>query len=491
MKKFLFVFVLAVVFVAIVPLDVWAENTPDTTVQTSCRVYEDNIETLREFWKDKCWYCPFFGLLLGTAQTVGHSVFDALVSTGYLTNLMGAGFLLWIAYKVFILVGGMASNQADKVGPEFIKDMIYGLFRLAVAYILLRSGIEFLWDLLVNTIAKIGLDIAQIIVHAGDTGNVLGAPPAIGATTWTASSGSGIVCNVTGQARGFAALECNFMYVMYAINYSASRLFSDGWGIKGYALANAGLWCVIPQFIPLLISLVYMFLGLYIWFTVPFKMIDAVFQLIVMAVILPLLVVAWVFPYTRQFAAKGLQMLIAAIGVFITVAIVIAIVAALLNSLLGNMQVTTISALMEGMMKGAGGADGVDTGTAKTLLSFLGVAFFGYKAFGSITDLSNTIFGPVVGAGGQQIERIATGAVMGGALGATTNIGGAIENTIRRVTGLPPRTNTDTPLSGVPPVTPTPTGADAAPRVADTIMNVSDSTIVTPPVDTYRDGGTG
>ncbi len=67
-----------------------------------------------------------------------------------------------------------------------------------------------------------------------------------------------------------------------------------------------------------------------------FKLIDACFRLGVMLVLLPLLIVAWVFPPTAEFTKKGFQMLIHIMMVFISLAIVLSLALALVEIAFGG-----------------------------------------------------------------------------------------------------------------------------------------------------------
>lgn len=90
-------------------------------------------------------------------------------------------------------------------------------------------------------------------------------------------------------------------------------------------------------------SLKMLFTGVVIWLVCfllsllfVFKLIDVCFRLGILLVLLPLLIVAWVFPPTVEFTKKGFQLLLHVMMVFISMAIVLSLAIALVEIAFGG-----------------------------------------------------------------------------------------------------------------------------------------------------------
>jgi hypothetical protein len=178
------------------------------------------------------------------------------------------------------------------------------------------------------------------------------------------------------------------MSVLMAFNAAIMGMIANGVILVKHAFASGMLPCVIPAFDPLIGGLVLILFGMALLLRVPLRLVDAIFQLFVIAVLLPILVVAWVFPYGKNYAKKGLDMLIGVLGMFITMAVMIAIVTVILKELAGGAEkISTAKDL----------ADAFSWNSVKEgmlgLLTWVGTLWFCYVGFGSVTDYAETLFG--------------------------------------------------------------------------------------------------
>ncbi|MBR7158659.1 MAG: hypothetical protein IKD08_03135 [Alphaproteobacteria bacterium] len=100
-------------------------------------------------------------------------------------------------------------------------------------------------------------------------------------------------------------------------------------------------------------SLKMLFTGVVIWLVCflltllfVFKLIDACFRLGFLLVLLPMLIVAWVFPPTIEFAKKGFYLLLHVVMVFISMAIVLSLAIALVEIAFGGNSETISSSTL-------------------------------------------------------------------------------------------------------------------------------------------------
>jgi hypothetical protein len=98
---------------------------------------------------------------------------------------------------------------------------------------------------------------------------------------------------------------------------------------------------------------------------------------------LPVMIVAWVFPYSRQYTQKAFNMLIGVLGTFITMAVMIAIISGVLGVMFADVKdVTTSEAL----------ANVLNWETPEKMFGWVGTLLFCYMGFGAVNDLAATLF---------------------------------------------------------------------------------------------------
>lgn len=255
---------------------------------------------------DKWWETPLDSVL-NASVAVGNTVF-ASVATGA-EQLMFVGMGLWLALFTLKIVGGMQESDPlenlTKIGGMMLK--------VGIASALLHNR-DFFFEYFIATVVQAGAGFV-------DTGDIAGRVGATVAPPDIQMSGGGLD-SVAAALRSMADSihdsiadamgRANFLQCIGKIHQLS---FPFGIGKIG-PLQDPKIWasgCAI------------WFGALIFMFVFPFYLIDACFRLGVVAALCPLFIIAWVFPSTRDFAAKGWAALLNIAFTFMIIKIVMII----------------------------------------------------------------------------------------------------------------------------------------------------------------------
>jgi hypothetical protein len=273
-----------------------------------CDIEGFTPKTYREQYQKFAWFEQPLKYILSTMPDIADEIFTS--TRRPLLTMMAVCWVIWLCYQIFLFLVGNLPGLGPS-GTDAYKTIIAGFFRAMVAAALLFVGSSAVWELTVNPVAGVGLGIAQKIVEGAGFGS--GTPAAYGAST-----------------NGFDFISAALMYVMKSFNAALMGVIADGLLLIKIAFSK-GWGCMIPRLSPLLAGFMIMWFGIKLVVMVPFKMLDATFQLFIIAALMPLLIVLWVFKYTQNYVKKALDMLISTLGLFITMATMIAIICVVLK----------------------------------------------------------------------------------------------------------------------------------------------------------------
>jgi hypothetical protein len=389
-----------------------------------------DVQEMRCTFKKICWYCAPFETVLKLMDKVVTDVYDVLQKP--LFTLMCVLFALWMGYHVFLGIAGNL-HKGGPSGGELYGKFIGGAFRLVVASTLLLAGIKTIMDLTVNYVIGVGLYVANAIVNTAE-----GYDDGCG--------GEALSTALKTDETGFKFIQQNFETILRVFNDRIMLIIADGVALMKHSL-HSGKWCVIPVMSSFSAGIILVTFGLSLLLRVPLRLVDAVFNLLVVCVMLPILIVAWVFPYSRGYAKKGLDMLIGVLGIFICMAVMIAIVAGVLAAMAAAAKDTTDPQEL---------ADFFSWENANRIFGWLGCLWFSYMGFGTVNDLAETMFNapsPSIAKDAiKKMDKVAGAIVTGKPLRSALAKGGNLAMWgAKRYLGRPPESNSEPPTAAVRP----------------------------------------
>ena len=281
----------------------------------------------------KCWVCNIFELFFDTGNYFAATTAEALTSSGLI--LLGVGLALWLAFHIMPIV---ASFRAGNV-MQMITKIGIGLFKAMVVACFLSIGLQPIFNYIISPTVNLAMGVSDRImasVNAGEEKKINdegvqgsyeraeikreSSPNSMGEEF--ANTDGVFDEDVRGAMLGI--VKNTFATIDYAQSFSSfllcesTRPFEfEFLGITLYIptldfkLFNTGIlsWCIFG-----IMSLVF-----------PFYIIDALFRAILICLLSPLFMVAWVFPATAGYAAKAFNMFLGCVVTFVMTGLVVAV----------------------------------------------------------------------------------------------------------------------------------------------------------------------
>lgn len=296
----------------------WALNVGDpvgmgaTTMAEFCDTYEKNIEDYSD--QSDCTACQLFMLFFDAAnETAGHV--NSKIAPPMQTVLT-TGSLIWLAISMLIFF----STIGDDPGiMGFLTKLGGMMIKVAFGYAMLSGGGTAAFNYFINPTLEAGAKLSAQVMPGGACGSFAG-----GDGTIRAPMSKGVR----------SAMDC--MIKKIASGMAQSQAIAQG--LRCGAFFWRGIEMIIlPRFyIPNPIMWAFgMILGCSFWFTAcmfSMAMLDVIFRIGLLVGMLPLFVVAWVFPPTAQFAKSAWDFLINALMVFVIAGLTISILVTMVET---------------------------------------------------------------------------------------------------------------------------------------------------------------
>ena len=267
---------------------------------------------------DTCFFCDIFKILFNTASRLAEMAYTTL--SGSVIVLVLVGTAIWLAFLILKYV----SSFETKDPRNMMKEIFNQLFVVAVVVFLLQgtTSISFM-SLVISPIFETGISLANIVL-ADTSGNTCRTDVLTGIISdggLPVSIGTSIVCVIDAIQNKIAdviALGSTSMCV---------GLFVESW--KEIPL--------LPHWGYLLSGLIIWIAGLLMLLIYPWLLIDAMLQLCLSVMFLPIAIGAYAFKYTRQmFVGKVWGAFMSAMFMFVFLAIVISILLLSIESTVGE-----------------------------------------------------------------------------------------------------------------------------------------------------------
>ncbi len=352
-----------------------------------------------------CWFCPVFASIFKGIDSISTSV--VLQLTDLFLSLLALGLLFWIVFYVGKMFVQM---QPINVG-KFFTDLfsVGGRTMVATALLLSFFGI---FTYLVNPVLTLSVGLSSKLM---DAGSVLGS----GKATEIAASQSGVsytLCQRQDNGSYSGAPNCESGWsdgthvftkeTCSAMECSIRSISSSllGGMAVGASLFHAGTVessLVNWEFTTMLVGVIIIVGHFFVYLMFPFKLLDLLVRLGFVSALMPLFIVLWVFPSTRQYTQKGWQMFLGVCMTFVFLSIVLSLILAILSFALPQ------GAALDGMIKllvAGNNREVIDKYmniTGSQIFIMIGVCFVGYKLIGMAETFVQAFGGlaPQVGAG--------------------------------------------------------------------------------------------
>ena len=260
-----------------------------------------------------CWFCPLFEKIYTSAGEYAMTGYNA-VAEGC-RALIAIGLGLWFAFESLKALSQVSAFQPGAFWKKVTGRMFAGVLAIAI----LSS----------NAIDVYGYLISPIILAAVGFGSALLPSIGGGQICVPASSTPTYDPNNALPIEAREALGC----MMQNMNDAVADAM--GWGVALIINSSGqGFLGVLPDIGMLISGIIIAFMFFLLLMVMPIYMVDSVIRLGIVGALLPVFVVAWVFPLTKHFSKAGFTMLINSMVQLITMCLFVGLISAMVGGIL-------------------------------------------------------------------------------------------------------------------------------------------------------------
>ena len=277
-----------------------------------------------------CWFCSLFDELFKAINSLTTSLSNILVED--CTKLLGLGLGFYILFKVLKAV--ISFGEIDP--KQFFTDLFMPVLKCLVAVAVLANLGNF-YKQIVNPLAELSVGFATEIQSKGSEA---GLAPLVQVN----QSGSKVESRLGCEASSYTtsdkaefgpgvnnAIQCFLQMASFSlIQYMAlgATFICDSF-VMGYK--------VFPHWSMLGVGLC-LFVGTFgIFLSFPFKLVDGLFRLMFVSALMPMWVVLWVLPQTRDYSKKAFDMFLNVLVTFIVLSVILLMCLTILGAALGDL----------------------------------------------------------------------------------------------------------------------------------------------------------
>lgn len=292
-----------------------AENTMnDATMEAFCDTWDKNIEDYSD--QEHCWGCHIFLLFFDAANKTAGQINAALSDP--LGDVINIGVGLFLIVQTLMLF----SNVGDAPSPmEYLTKVGGMLVKAGFGWCFLKGGSAMAFDYIVNPVLTAAAQLSGDILDASGGGGGGCTMPSSISSSKTLPMGTGVR----------ESLKC--MIEKIASGMAESQAVAQG------LRCGAFFWFKVPVlkwYIPNpLMWGVGMLFGCMFWFIsfmFPIAMMDVIFRIGLLVGMLPLFIVAWIFPITSRYAKTAWNIFLHSCMVFAITGVIISMITAMLEN---------------------------------------------------------------------------------------------------------------------------------------------------------------
>ena len=265
------------------------------------------------------WFSKALRQIFSAMDQIGSAVYNSLAgtegNTEFAIPILAVCFGVWLAWQVLRYVGPL-HGQAP---ADFFQIIANGFFRLLVVCCLIKWGASEAFETFIGMFAvaaaNVGTDIMLKASQTLDEGGVSNFE----ILNWD---------NLSGVMKLHAAVALNMKV--------ATSVFMEIVGM-GFVLAqfafSDGILCILPSIDPLWTGYVLIFAATILVFIIPFKFLDILFRLTLVYALLPMFLMAWVFPSTRKYTMKAWGIVLNAVCLLLIMSVLFALCTGMMSNL--------------------------------------------------------------------------------------------------------------------------------------------------------------
>lgn len=378
------------------PITAWFDGKPSFVKIHNALVSNNN----------GCLFCPIFEKLFNAVNTFATSIAKRL--TDVFIKLLSLGLLFFILFKVLKAV--FSFSEIDP--KQFFTDLFMPIIKAMIAVIILLDisgyfGSSTFYNKVVTPLVQLSVGFSNEI-QGTEKIQVLVVEKGVGSKVKEQNA-----CQASSSAMGDAdtplgngvneAIQCFLITISVSlINYIAmgASFVGDCWGSGGFPnvwMFFVGLCILIPTFT--------------IYVTLPFKLLDGIFSLMFVFALMPLWVILWVLPATREYSQKAFTMFLRVLITFVCVSVVLLMTLKILSVMLDGMSAENQKKFWDYLFSD-------HTTDAAKLIDFSTGAFFTCVAMSflalALIEKTETFVDQFAGGGGLGIGKNIEGLARGG-----------------------------------------------------------------------------
>lgn len=281
---------------------------------------------------DTCLFCKIFKILFNTASIIAKKAYETLAQS--IAILVAVGTALWLAFLILKYVSSLETKDPRNMMKE-IFNQLFVVF--VVEFFLLGSNSVDFMNIIITPIFETGMNLANLVLadSGGNTCNPESTAGILEDGGLPSSIGTSVVC------------------VVDAIQNKLADIIAIG-----STSMCVGLFVKSWEEVPLFPHFGYLFSGLVIWIAgflmllmYPWLLVDALLQLCLSVMFLPIAIGGYAFKYTRSlFVGKVWGALMTAMFMFVFLAIVIAILCMAIDHTMGEGFIRSLTESGDGLV---------------------------------------------------------------------------------------------------------------------------------------------
>ena len=269
-------------------------------------------ETLRDYLSDEdgCWFCDIFDVLFNMSNDVSSRLYEPVKNVAI--YLVAMGFACYVLFKMVTYYISFGAIDPRNFFTELLRPFLYMIFA-----IILIVNIQQFYTYFITPVTEMTVSFAEQVIEKAGTGTVgefKQYTSSLGQVTASSQCGTGGY-----KDKGFGlgqgvhdAIKCVIQKVSASLLVHmaiGSTFIQDSWGYGKF---------IFPLWNMLGVGLMIYTCTFIIFLSFPFKLVDAMIRVTFVMALLPIWIICWIFPSSRKFSTKALEMFLNALIVFIS-----------------------------------------------------------------------------------------------------------------------------------------------------------------------------
>lgn len=296
----------------------------DALADQSCISYKERMARMMA----QCWVCDFTAILLKAINTVVTDGYNILSGGhGSAISILAIGLALWLAWQV----GNYFINYKYSDPMELLTQMGHCCFRAMIIAVVLSVGtVSFVFDDFIYPVVSAFMDVIMLIVGLDLDSVDFGS-----ATDYCQIAKNPESVEESGKVFS-TQLISSMVCMVQAIYFETLKGVAMGLGINCYSNGRLEIvFLKLPDFSMWALGALIFMIFFVVSIVFSFKVVDFFMHMAFAFVLLPLLLVAWVFPITRQYAQKAWDLFLYSLFGLLALAMTMPIILTMCGGVLG------------------------------------------------------------------------------------------------------------------------------------------------------------